>query len=177
MSAIRCGVAGAVVLGAVACGGSVAGGGGTGHESALEELQAASGSVASVELTTSTSLPPNPAPAVHVTLSDVARAQSVYTATLALPAMPGGIMSCPADFGVSYTLTFRDASGALVMTATLDPDGCEEVSVVGAAGAGPTLWTATDTSYWSTLAATLGIDEASIYPYEPPTAVGPVTAG
>jgi hypothetical protein len=130
----------------------------------LEALRNESGSVTTAEFTTSTSLPSNPPPAVHVTVSDAAKAQALYAATLALPPVPPGEYGCPMDFGINYTLVFRDASSSTVMTTSLDPGGCQGVrmeSPVGSTGA----WTATERSYWSTLASDLGVAESAIYPW------------
>jgi hypothetical protein len=119
--------------------------------------------------------PVESAPAVHVSLQDAGRAQSLYTATLALPALPVGTFCRPADFGVAKReLSFR----RLRLARPVGHARSRRVRDGDARGQrGFVLWRATDGSYWSTLSTTLGIDEASIYPYEPPTLQGPVSAG
>ncbi len=65
-----------------------------------------------------------------VTVTDAATVHTLYHALLALPAFPNGAFSCPADFGVTYTLVFR-ADGAQPRTATVDPSGCTGVQISG----------------------------------------------
>lgn len=85
-----------------------------------------------------------------VTISNPATARGVAQAICGLPAMPQGtVLSCPADLGVSYRLSFaagRDAFPVVKVTA----GGCSRVS-----GAGPTT-RATSNAFWTGLARALG---------------------
>ena len=67
-----------------------------------------------------------------------------------LPAMPHGqMMSCPADLGVSYRLSFAAGRGAFPVV-TVTAGGCGGVS-----GAGP-VRRATSAAFWTDLAKALG---------------------
>ena len=57
-----------------------------------------------------------PVPPLDVTISDAAQVQRLYAALLAIPPAPlvSGPVNCPADFGISYSLTFfQDQKGVL----------------------------------------------------------------
>jgi hypothetical protein len=70
----------------------------------------------------------NDIPPFERTVADAHRAIKVYTALQALPAFPKGVMSCPADFGVAYHLTFfRDQSN--VSWARVESGGYEAVKL------------------------------------------------
>ena len=114
--------------------------------------------VTGLQFSTATTIPSNPAPAVQVTVTDVAKAQDAYQATLALPVFPPGVYNCPADFGVTYQLSFLLANGSN-LTVTENPSGCSVANIPGTCvrSVGPT--------YWSQLAQDLGIPEAEIDPY------------
>jgi hypothetical protein len=118
--------------------------------------------IASLHFSTSTTIPDNPPPAVEVTLTDAAKARDVYAATLALPYFPPQGSSCPIDYGVRYTVDFSGAAG-LVATAVLNPGGCGDVTLTGSSTR-----RILGTSYWSTLAGDLGVEESAIYPYVKP---------
>src|SRR5690242_6498046 len=62
------------------------------------------------------------------TSTDTAQVQHLYDLVRGLQPIPdGAVSSCPVDFGVSYQLTFRTASGVL-LTASTDPAGCRFLS-------------------------------------------------
>jgi hypothetical protein len=85
-----------------------------------------------------------------VTISDPATARGVAQAICGLPAMPHGqLMSCPADLGVSYRLSFA-AGRAAFPVVTITAGGCGGVS-----GAGP-VRRATSATFWTDLAKALG---------------------
>jgi hypothetical protein len=85
-----------------------------------------------------------------VTISDPAAARGVAEAVCGLPAMPHGqVMSCPADLGVSYRLSFA-AGRAAFPVVTVSAGGCGGVS-----GAGP-VRRATSATFWTELARALG---------------------
>ena len=71
-----------------------------------------------------------------VTVSSPARARAVATMVCGLPAVPHGPMSCPADLGVSYRLSFAAGSESFPVV-TAEAGGCGVVT-----GAGPARWTA-----------------------------------
>jgi hypothetical protein len=87
----------------------------------------------------------------QVTVTNPAHAQEVARALCALPAMPHGLMSCPAMFpGTTYQLTFT-ADGRQLPPVHLDSTGCEIVS-----GAGP-VRRATSPEFWRVLAVVAGV--------------------
>ena len=85
-----------------------------------------------------------------VTIANPATARGVAEAICGLPAMPHGqVMSCPADLGVSYRLSFA-AGRAGFPVVTVTAGGCGGVS-----GAGP-VRRATSAAFWTDLARALG---------------------
>ena len=89
------------------------------------------------------------------TVRSPARARAVAAAVCGLPAMPRVVMSCPADLGVSYRLSFAAGSrGFQVVTATAG--GCETV-----AGAGPARSAGRSPRFWAVLAHALGISSGT----------------
>jgi hypothetical protein len=87
----------------------------------------------------------------QVTVTSPAHAQEVARALCALPAMPHGLMSCPAMFpGSTYQLTFT-ADGQQLPPVHLDATGCEIVT-----GAGP-VRRAISPEFWRLLAAVAGV--------------------
>jgi hypothetical protein len=111
--------------------------------------------------TTSTTIPTNPAPSVDVTVSDPTTVQALFQETNALPVLPAGQYNCPADFGVTYHLTFVTQNGTTQYV--LDPGGCETVTIASDSS----VVLSANPQYWQTLAAALGVPETSIYPYAP----------
>ncbi len=90
-----------------------------------------------------------------VTISDPAAARGVARAVCGLPVMPHGtVMSCPADLGVSYRLSFA-AGRAAFPVVTITAGGCGGVS-----GAGP-VRRATSVTFWTDLARALGVPHPS----------------
>jgi hypothetical protein len=85
-----------------------------------------------------------------VTIANPATARGVAEAICGLPAMPHGqLMSCPADLGISYRLSFAAGRGAFPVV-TVTAGGCGGVS-----GAGP-VRRATSAAFWTDLAKALG---------------------
>jgi|HubBroStandDraft_6_1064221.scaffolds.fasta_scaffold605262_1 hypothetical protein len=123
---------------------------------------------ASFETATSTS---NAPPDVDVTVADSATAQDIANAILDLPAMPpGNYTNCPIDYGISYYLAFTGVGGQTVMAAWLYPDGCQWAQVTdGGPFINNQLWSLGSPGFWSHLAADLGVPEAEIFPYQPPS--------
>jgi len=130
---------------------------------AIETLQAEQPVIDRVEFETATSIPENAPPNVTASATgDAARA--IYDATLALPVLSPGEYNCPADFGITYNLTFYGGDTQLV-AGSVHPSGCELVTLA-AQSASASL--SPDADYWATLATDLGITESEIYPYLPP---------
>lgn len=89
----------------------------------------------------------------QITVTSAQRAQTAARALCALPPMPYSPlpMSCPADWGVSYLLSF--ASGASrFQVVNADPTGCEQVE-----GLGPATRWAISAAFWQLLGTTAGI--------------------
>ena len=108
-----------------------------------------------------TTLAANQPPAVSLLVGQIP-AQTIYSMTLALPDQPPGVYNCPANFGVVYDLTFFDGT-ATAASATLEPNGCQQVRFSGA----NEVRRVPDETYWVSLAQQLGIPESTIYPYLP----------
>ena len=85
----------------------------------------------------------------HVISTDAAAIAGVARAACGLAVFPSGTMSCPADLGISFALTFVARTGR-VGTVTADPTGCPSVT-----GLGPSRWA--DSSFWHQLAVALGL--------------------
>jgi hypothetical protein len=86
-----------------------------------------------------------------VTVSSPARARAVARAVCGLPLMPRGPMSCPADLGLSYRLSFAAGSRSFPVV-TIMTGGCAVVK-----GAGPVRWTARSPGFWAVLAHAMGL--------------------
>jgi hypothetical protein len=86
-----------------------------------------------------------------VTVSSPARARAVAKAVCGLPAMPHGPMSCPADLGLGYRLSFAAGSRSFPVV-TVSTGGCGGVS-----GVGPVRWTARSPGFWTVLAHGMGL--------------------
>ncbi len=142
------------------------------EDSVQSDLRSQLTSVSALRFQATTTISSNPAPDVVVTVPDPAAAD-VASAILALPTMPPGTYNCPADFGVSYFLVFTggdpNGGGETVMLANLDPAGCQQGQISSDGQNVYHFWTATSPDFWSRLAADLGVPEANIYPYQPPT--------
>ena len=92
----------------------------------------------------------------QVTVAGAHRSQTVARALCALPVFPSGpiAMSCPADLGISYVLSFT-ASDSKLAPVTVVATGCQQVS-----GLGPARWIARPPAFWSVLAIAAGIAPA-----------------
>lgn len=76
----------------------------------------------------------------HVSSTNATDIATVARAACRQPTGPAGDYSCPADFGVTYAVTFR-AGSAVVGTITADPAGCTSLTGLGPPrSAGPTFW-------------------------------------
>ena len=111
------------------------------------------------DFTTSTEIPQHPPPDLELTTSGNT-ARAIYATTVSLPVYPPGVFHCLADDGVRYELVFW--SGDLVVaTATLDPRGCQTVTIDSQHGS-LTLRGLGD--YYDTLASELGVPTSDLYP-------------
>lgn len=90
-----------------------------------------------------------------VTSTDATAIAGVARAACGLPDFPSGEYSCPADFGITYSLVFRSAT-AEVGTVTADPTGCPTLT-----GLGPTR--GATPSFWDQLAVALGLPAPKEY--------------
>jgi hypothetical protein len=86
-----------------------------------------------------------------VTVSSPGQARAVAGMVCGLPAVPHGTMNCPADWGVSYRLSFAADSGSFPVV-TAGAGGCGVVT-----GAGPVRWTARVPGFWTVLAHAIGV--------------------
>jgi hypothetical protein len=86
-----------------------------------------------------------------IAVTDPGQARSVAQAACALPPMPSGTFSCPADMGIVYRLTFS-AGGKELPPVQADAGGCGMVH-----GIGQTRWTISFPGFWQILAAAMGI--------------------
>lgn len=93
-------------------------------------------------------------PAV-ITVSNPSLVQKAAKAVCALPVMPSKPMSCPADLGITYRLSFYTAAQPfprVVVSAT----GCE-----GVTGLLLNRWVSRTPAFWSKLGKTMGLKNAS----------------
>jgi hypothetical protein len=116
--------------------------------------------VASVRAILTSAFPANHVPPFDRTSTSATEAQQLYNALLALPPMPAGDMSCPADGGNVYHVRFYDESSQLAATALVKPDGCEAVILPD----GSHRWAATDQSFWSAFAAAMNVPISALFP-------------
>jgi hypothetical protein len=102
-----------------------------------------------------------------ITVRSPARARAVAAAVCGLPVMPRGPMSCPADWGLSYRLSFAAGTRSFPVV-TVAAGGCAAVT-----GAGPVRWTARSPRFWTVLAQAMRVSAPSALrgsgPAQPPT--------
>jgi hypothetical protein len=96
-------------------------------------------------------------PQLDRTITNQQTVRRLATDILALPAVPSGTYSCPADFGTSYTLRF---TGGAPWSAVVDVFGCRTVRLSD----GHNLWSLTTSSLESDLAAALGLSTSDFSP-------------
>lgn len=77
--------------------------------------------------------------------------QDAAKALCALPKMPSGALHCPADWGITYHLSFS-ARGHTFPPVGVDATGCQEVH-----GLGPACWVARSPMFWKVLGRAMGI--------------------
>ena len=136
-------------------------------QQALDALSALQPSITSVYFTPASSIPENPPPSHVIFQQDPGVARDIFRATVDLPLYSptnaGEMGSCPADFGITYTLEFF-AGEESVAKVVLQPGGCYLAKFTD----GVTLSENDPDTYFRILAAGLGIVESDIYPYFPP---------
>jgi hypothetical protein len=102
-----------------------------------------------------------------ITVRSPAQARAVAAAVCGLPVMPRGPMSCPADWGLSYRLSFAAGTRGFPVV-TVAAGGCAAVT-----GAGPVRWTARSPRFWTGLAQAMRVSAPSALrgsgPAQPPT--------
>jgi len=91
----------------------------------------------------------------HMASDDAPAIAALARTTCALPPFPTGSMSCPADFGISYAITFS-TKVERVGTIEAKPTGCPSVT-----GLGPERQAAP--SFWRALATALGLPAPRVY--------------
>lgn len=114
--------------------------------------------VTSVAIQRTSANPQNHIPPFTENVADADKAERLYDALLALPTMPPGTYSCPADFGLAYHLTFYNGSET-VGTAVVKPEGCRAATLPD----GSVRWSATDPEFWQTFATTAGVPESDLF--------------
>jgi hypothetical protein len=90
-----------------------------------------------------------------ITVSSPARARAVAEAVCGLPALARGPMSCPADWGLSYRLSFAAGTRSFPVV-TAAAGGCGAVT-----GAGPARSTVRSPGFWTALAHAMGISSGA----------------
>jgi hypothetical protein len=92
----------------------------------------------------------------EVTVSNQTHVQSVARALCALPINPShASISCPADFGIVYDLTFSNKEETFPVV-SLDPSGCQFVH-----GLVKAQWIMKSPEFWHTLGFAMGIKGAN----------------
>lgn len=89
--------------------------------------------------------------------TDATAVQHLYHEMFTLKPVQGSVYSCPADFGIVYTLIFLKGN-TQILEVTANASGCEWLHL----GANGNRWT-TD-AFWSLLAQTVGIPATDIHP-------------
>jgi hypothetical protein len=90
------------------------------------------------------------------TVRDAAKAQAVAQSVCGLGQQPHtAVFRCPADFGITYQLTFAAGSHRFTPV-TVNATGCQLVSGLGAARSA-----ATSTTFWRALGTAIGIPQAT----------------
>jgi hypothetical protein len=90
----------------------------------------------------------------HVNVGDPGTARAIAQAACDLPPMPPGGFSCPADWGITYTLTFV-AGGTKSPAVTIDATDCQTVR-----GLGRVRWVARTPAFWNMLGQAMDIPHA-----------------
>lgn len=89
-----------------------------------------------------------------VTVNDVALVREAARSLSALPRMPSGVHSCPADWGITYHLSFS-SNARTFPTISIAATGCQSVS-----GLVPVRWVAPSPEFWRILGKAMGLTKA-----------------
>jgi len=84
-------------------------------------------------------------------VTEVTSVRDVAKVVCALPRIPATVMSCPADLGITYRLSFT-APDETFPTVVVSATGCETVL-----GIGPTRWVAGSSNFWRRLGDDMGL--------------------
>jgi hypothetical protein len=77
----------------------------------------------------------------HVTSDNAPGVRAVAQAVCQLPVFAPGLLNCPLDLAIGYTLTFSDTEHDIVDTIVAMPGGCPSVTGLGVTRyATPTFW-------------------------------------
>jgi hypothetical protein len=90
-----------------------------------------------------------------VTVTDAVQARTAAQALCALRPEPGGVLTCPADLGISYRLDFATPKRSLPAV-TIRAGGCEGIS-----GAGLTRSSMRTPAFWAVLGRAMGLTHPS----------------
>lgn len=101
-----------------------------------------------------------PIPSIGTTtIKDPDVVQELYSDILAMPSFPNGPIACPADFGVSYDLTFSSGK-ALILKAKAEATGCKGIRLSN----GKSKWSMgkEGDNFWSTLGKALRLSDKEL---------------
>ena len=102
-----------------------------------------------------------------VTITDPATVGRLLDDIDKLPQFPAGALSCPIDFGTSYTLAFG-ADAVPQLTAVISAQGCRGVRMSDRRS----LWASNSPSLFADLGAVLHLTQAALIPYPCPPRSG-----
>ena len=97
-----------------------------------------------------------------VTVASSSQARMVADAVCALPRMPSGTLSCPADLGIVYHLSFW-AGGVEFRAVSVGATGCQVVR-----GLGVQRWVARSPDFWRTLGVAMGLTRPDLAAFQGP---------
>lgn len=98
-------------------------------------------------------------PPLDQTITDAATVVRLWADIEGLPTFPAGTISCPIDFGTSYTLTFNDP-GQPALMAVISALGCRPVKLSD----GRVLWALDSPSLYSDLGSALELSPDELIP-------------
>lgn len=131
---------------------------GCGRQTSVTGSQSIAGAITSVHIVRVFGLRQPTIPPFEATSHDASAARSLAQTIKNLPPFPSGPTSCPADFGVTYTLTFLSGS-ATAMTATANAAGCQGLTI---GGDSQVRWTATG-PFWPQVAQTFHVSQSFLW--------------
>lgn len=99
-------------------------------------------------------------PTFTKTIHNVSAITKMYTELIHLTQLPSGLIDCPADDEVSYTLTFKHGN-SVVLFAHAEDTGCEIVRLSKGWHQTRTTMSQGRKAFWSLLYKSLGIQQTS----------------